>query len=336
MNRPSDLLPASVAIDAVFTSNMLKEILSESLLDPLADFFRRPGKNIRSQLVELGYRLAGAEGPRGPEAVVLALLRQGGQIVELIHGGSLIVDDIQDGSEVRRNGPSLHVAHGVPVALNAGNWLYFWALTQIRTLNLSRMARRDLTEDIIALMMKAHAGQALDIGTRIDLMRRDDVFEAALAAMELKTGTLLSLALRIGAGVRGTGQNREALELLGPQLGVLLQMYDDLGNLLRPSPKQYEDLLCRRPTWVWAVASTLGARAFDEFKDCVQELPDDRALEAWLRRHRFGAVLRTQTQLYRDLLEVSWNDEWKRTHPEALRMLLELTRTLELAYVPTP
>ncbi len=331
MNQLSDVLPPSSAIDAVFSSQGLQEILADSLLGPLEDFLRRPGKNLRAQIVELGYRLAGPEDGSEKSLSIRALLNHGGQIVELIHGGSLIVDDIQDGSQTRRDAPALHVAHGIPVALNAGNWLYFWALTQIRTMNLSRMARRDLTDDIIALMMKAHAGQALDIGTRIDLLRGEDVIETSLAAMELKTGALLSLAIRIGAGIRG--MNHKALEMLGPQLGVLLQMYDDVGNLLRPSPKRYEDLIRRRPSWVWAVASTMDSRSFAGFKECVHELPDDRALSAWLHRCRFTALLRQRTELYRELLEVSWKDEWKATHPETLRGLLTLTRTLELAYV---
>jgi hypothetical protein len=47
-------------------------------------------------------------------------------VVEFIHAGSLVVEDIEDGSRIRRGRVALHVRYGMPVALNAGNWLYFW------------------------------------------------------------------------------------------------------------------------------------------------------------------------------------------------------------------
>jgi geranylgeranyl pyrophosphate synthase len=37
---------------------------------------------------------------------------------EMMHVGSLIVDDIQDESPIRRGGPSCHIMHGMPTAIN--------------------------------------------------------------------------------------------------------------------------------------------------------------------------------------------------------------------------
>ena len=47
-------------------------------------------------------------------------------LVEIIHAGSLIVDDIEDGSTQRRGAPCRPPAYGVPLALNGANWMYFW------------------------------------------------------------------------------------------------------------------------------------------------------------------------------------------------------------------
>jgi len=44
---------------------------------------------------------------------------------ELVQFGACIIDDIEDGSATRRNGPACHLLFGVPVALNAGNFCYF-------------------------------------------------------------------------------------------------------------------------------------------------------------------------------------------------------------------
>lgn len=48
-----------------------------------------------------------------------------GSLIECIHNGSLIVDDIEDNSEVRREKPCVHKIYGVDVSINAGNMLYF-------------------------------------------------------------------------------------------------------------------------------------------------------------------------------------------------------------------
>src|SRR5487761_1472144 len=43
--------------------------------------------------------------------------------LELLHNAFLVHDDIQDGSMHRRGRPALHVEHGTPLALNAGDAL---------------------------------------------------------------------------------------------------------------------------------------------------------------------------------------------------------------------
>ena len=48
--------------------------------------------------------------------------------IELLHNALLIHDDIEDGSEQRRGHPTLHVLHGVPLALNAGDSLTLLSL----------------------------------------------------------------------------------------------------------------------------------------------------------------------------------------------------------------
>ena len=68
----------------------------KALFDPLGEASRRPGKEFRGRLTEIAWALAGG---RGPAPVEL------GAAVEALHLGSLIVDDIEDGSARRRGGP---------------------------------------------------------------------------------------------------------------------------------------------------------------------------------------------------------------------------------------
>lgn len=44
---------------------------------------------------------------------------------EILHNGSLIVDDIEDSSDTRRKKPCIHKIYGVDVAINTGNFMYF-------------------------------------------------------------------------------------------------------------------------------------------------------------------------------------------------------------------
>ena len=333
MNQFHALVPESSALDHVFTSHELGHILSEALLNPVSDFLQRPGKNLRSQLVELGYRLSHPKDPKSLTSTVRKKIELASQIVELIHGGSLIVDDIQDSSLVRRDGPAMHIQHGIPIALNAGNWLYFWALTRIRQLDLSPVVEQELTTDVISLMMKAHAGQALDIGTRIDEIDKHQVYETCLASMELKTGTLMSLALRMGSAIAGKDLGLAELAMLGSRLGVLLQMFDDVGNLLGDSSRKFEDLMLRRPTWVWAVASGMENKAYNQFIQAVRDLPDDERLKIWMEKYEFRNHLIHQTELFRSVCEASWETEWKSNHKLSFETLMKFNQILEQAYV---
>jgi geranylgeranyl pyrophosphate synthase len=77
-----------------------------------------------------------AAGSRHRARLLLALARggdrsdavSGAAAVELLHLGTLVHDDIVDGSERRRHHPTLHVALGTPVALWTADALYAEAI----------------------------------------------------------------------------------------------------------------------------------------------------------------------------------------------------------------
>lgn len=306
----------------------LQRIINDSLLAPVMEFCNRPAKNIRSKLVDIGFRLSmpdeNFQTTDAREKLPIAA-----SIIEYIHSGSLIVDDIQDESATRRNAPSMHIMHGTPLALNAGNWLYFWALTRIKELSLSRESESNLTRDIVNLMMKAHTGQALDLGTMIEDLPKKDVRETCLVSMELKTGALFSMAMRLGTAVSGYPEEREEISNLGIRLGVLLQMMDDLGNLFGKTDKKLEDIYHKRPTWIWAVASALQDQEYASF---VKATNSPETLPSWIEDHHFREVLMTETQKYKDEIVGILDQQWQSTHPETIAEIKELISLVEKAY----
>ncbi|MGH7888294.1 MAG: hypothetical protein ACREPG_10535, partial [Candidatus Binatia bacterium] len=78
------------------------------------------------------------------------------------------------------------------------------------------------------------------------------------------------------------------LDDFGRELGVALQMFDDIGNVTgaREPAKQYEDFLLCRPSFAWAWAAANSSRKdYGRFVDAVAMLPDPNEIAAWLAKH---------------------------------------------------
>jgi geranylgeranyl pyrophosphate synthase len=242
----------------------------QTLLTPIHDLGSRPSKAIRAQAVEVASALTreilAAGFFRSPEPAAAGLsfagenLELAALLVEVLHSGSLIIDDIEDASVIRRGAPTLHLKYGLAVALNAGNWMYFATSRLIEKMRLTDAARLSLYQTVQHTLYEAHLGQALDVGVRIEAVNQEQIPAFVLRGLELKSGALVGLAMSLGAMVSGApAELQNALRQFGRQLGVGLQMFDDLGNfsLAKPSTKHLEDLVLGRPSWVWAVASRL-------------------------------------------------------------------------------
>jgi geranylgeranyl pyrophosphate synthase len=269
-----------------------RAVWDRALGDVARDILGRPSRQFRARMCELGWRLA--DGPGEIAALLPAL-------VEIIHAGSLIVDDIEDGSKLRRGAAAVHLVHGVPRALNTGAWMYFWALDLVNRLPLPRATRERIREAVATALHRGHLGQALDLSVSIGRMPRALIYRTVATSTMLKTGALMELAAVTGALAAGASQDRqetiEALAQFGRRMGLGLQMLDDFGNLTAPSPdasdtKALEDLRNDRPTWPWALAAVnLDAAAFSQLQESARALceggdPDGtraRALAAELR-----------------------------------------------------
>lgn len=223
----------------------------EALLAPVNDMLGRPGKAIRARLVDAGFAMVRA-GEQAPEAATA--------LVEILHAGSLVIDDIEDDSKVRRGGKAIHRVHGVPKAINAGNWMYFLAAHQIEVLDLPAPTALAVYRMVIRTLLDCHRGQALDLGMRIGEVGQAEVPTLVAEMSLLKTGALTGLACALGALVAGAGDAQvRAMQRFGRELGLALQQLDDLGNLAGkgPAAKRHEDLRNGRLTWPWAWAAEL-------------------------------------------------------------------------------
>jgi len=245
------------------------ELVRKDLLQPAEDFLDRSGKRIRQSVVELVFAMAGGSGP-----LPLCL----GEAIEWLHAGSLVIDDIQDESPMRRGQASLHMQIGLPLALNAGNWMYFQALEKLFDDSLSRNLQNRLVHHLVRTALRCHRGQSLDLGTRVDRIEPSDILSVVAEISRLKTGSLVSMSATFGAVAAGADRSlRKALSRFGMHIGIALQMRNDLEELRSMTSgsnefhtMRMEDLRNARITWPWAWAHSVCST--EEFAALVDQL----------------------------------------------------------------
>ena len=156
--------------------------------------------------------------------------------MELPHNGSLIIDDIEDSSDTRRGQPAVHLIHGVDMAINTGNFLYFLPLYSIDESSLPVELKYRLFSLHAEALRRLHLGQGLDIQWHRDPGAYPSR-EAYLRMCRFKTGSLAALAGQAGAALAGASEEtRNLLGNLMEDMGVAFQILDDVTNLTTGNP----------------------------------------------------------------------------------------------------
>jgi geranylgeranyl pyrophosphate synthase len=158
---------------------------------------------------------------------------------ELLHVGSLIVDDVEDASDIRRGGPACHRVHGQNHAINAGTAAYFLAEPPIWDDDLPADAKLRVYRLYFDALRAGHAGQALDLeGLESEAASAVESGEAralerqVLAIHRLKTAVPAAMMARVGAILGGGSEAQvEALGNFFEAIGVAFQIVDDVLNL---------------------------------------------------------------------------------------------------------
>lgn len=247
----SGILPASADsgwINAVFSHPDVSPAAARRLIEPAYDLVRRGGKRWRPLLALL---VCGALDGSEQDCLPLAPL------LELSHNASLIHDDIEDHSDMRRGEPAVHIKYGEDIGVNSGSFLYFLPLCCIDTWNAGAKRKNRMYSLWAEHIRRLHLGQSMDITWHRDFDTIPNAGEYRVMC-GLKTGSLARLAAMIGvlaAGVAsprlrkaGAGKTDEAAESLGAaaeKLGVGFQILDDVKNLTtgNPGKKRGDDIV---------------------------------------------------------------------------------------------
>jgi len=201
------------------------------------------GKRIRPLLVLLSVSAAGGDWKKAVSAAAA---------IELIHNFSLIHDDIQDNSELRRGRVTIWKLWGVPQAINTGDMMFTLAQTAIlrlketTSLSTTVKASQILQESCLQLTQ----GQYLDMSYESqDTME----IESYWKMIEGKTAALLAASTEIGSLCgNADDKTRKSYRDFGFNLGLAFQTQDDLlgiwGDTLVTGKSAESDLITGKKT----------------------------------------------------------------------------------------
>jgi geranylgeranyl diphosphate synthase, type I len=201
------------------------------------------GKRVRPALVLLACEAAGAAWRTAlPSATA----------VELVHNFSLIHDDIEDRSSLRRHRPTLWARWGDARAINAGDALF--ALAQMAALAQPPGA----ADGAAAARLLNEATARLCAGQQRDLEQMGGAaptLEDYYAMIEGKTAALLAVAAELGALAAGSpAAVRACYGRFGREIGLAFQLQDDLLD-------------------VWGSTDSLGKAAREDLRAGKHSLP---------------------------------------------------------------
>ena len=186
-----------------------------------------PGKDFRAQMIAAFN--AWLDVPQKSLEVIT-------KVVGMLHESSLLVDDVQDSSELRRGFPVAHNIFGVPQTINSANYIFFVALQELQKLRNTN-ATSVFAEELINL----HRGQGMDLFWRDTLTCPTE--EDYLEMVGNKTGGLFRLGIKLMQAESRTSIDCVPLANL---IGLIFQIRDDYMNLFDEEYSEnkgmYEDL----------------------------------------------------------------------------------------------
>ncbi|KAI1108213.1 isoprenoid synthase domain-containing protein [Nemania sp. NC0429] len=198
------------------TWNLEKE---DAVRGPFNYLVDQPGKDIRTSLIN-----AFNVWLRVPEETLAVIAR----VVAMLHTSSLLVDDVEDNSLLRRGRPVAHSIFGTAQTINSANYIYFCALQELQKLRNPR-AVSIFSEELVNL----HRGQGMDLYWRDSLICPTE--DHYLEMVGNKTGGLFRLAIKL-MQAESEAPSLPVVDCvpLVNVLGILFQVQDDYRNLSSP------------------------------------------------------------------------------------------------------
>jgi len=211
--------------------NMLND--DSSYMYPLlAEYMKRGGKRLRPAILVVSTAACNGKTENAIEPAA---------VLELFHNFTLVHDDICDDSLLRRGKNTMHVDHGIPIALTAGDALYTIVFKYLISLNLPESKLIELSKLYSECFKKVVEGQSMELKWYNE--KNADVSQKEYFDMILnKTGILLGCACETGALLAGKEEFRKPLKEFGEKLGIAFQIKDDVLNIVGEEEKYKKEI----------------------------------------------------------------------------------------------
>ena len=207
--------------------NILREVDAElerlvDVDDPFVskcalDTIKAGGKRMRPIFVVLSAQYFGK---KTAEIVKFA------SIMELVHTSSLIHDDVNDNSDLRRGKPTINARYDNNVAVHIGVYFLIEALKNVYDISHTKELLRILTHTAIEMSR----GEVAQLASLFDT---EQTIASYNYRIERKTALLIAICCQTGAILSdATAEQIEAFYQFGHHLGMAFQIKDDLFDLL--------------------------------------------------------------------------------------------------------
>jgi geranylgeranyl diphosphate synthase type I len=184
------------------------------------DLLDRGGKRIRPALTFLACESVGG---RKEDALGAAAS------VELLHNMTLVHDDIEDRSQLRRGKPCIHRIYGIPAAINAGDAMLIKVFEIANSSKIPQDRCHQLVQHVAERAYEITWGQAFEFNM---WKRKEFTEDEVIRLLKCKTGALTRLSTEAGAIAGGAPQEQvNALADFGETVGIAFQIVDDILNV---------------------------------------------------------------------------------------------------------
>lgn len=184
------------------------------------DLLNRGGKRFRPALTFLACECVGG---RKEDALGAAAS------VELLHNMTLVHDDIEDRSELRRGKPCIHRIYGIPTAINAGDAMLIKVFEIANSSKIPQDRCHQLVQHVAERAYDITWGQAFEFNM---WKRKRFTEDEVIRLLKCKTGALTRLSTEAGAIAGGASKEQvNALAEFGETVGISFQIVDDILNV---------------------------------------------------------------------------------------------------------
>ncbi|KAJ7768342.1 isoprenoid synthase domain-containing protein [Mycena metata] len=192
-----------------------------AVLEPFTYIISNPGKDIRTQLMAAFNVWISV-----PEDKLKIIAK----VVSMLHNASLMVDDIEDDSQLRRGAPVAHKIYGIPQTINTANYVYFLAYQELLLLSApgSTPSQTELVSIITSELISLHRGQGLELLWRDSLTCPSE--DQYVNMVNDKTGGLLRIGIKLLMACGTANLEIDYVPLVN-LIGVFFQIRDDYMNL---------------------------------------------------------------------------------------------------------